>query len=1310
MQSTPINTNAVMIRQPYFNLPQEFVLYNALSGDGSNNLAHFEAGSIGWATLSALSAFAINVSSAGNGLNRNLYLITSPTSTIYLSANSVQASGDVYAVKYHGDGSLLTGISGGSVGALSAQVNATTTFLTAYSGNWQNTYTTVCAYSASWGTGGGGGSNVSGISGNWQNTYTTVSANSANWNTAYTLATGLTSLSSNWQNTYTTVQTNSGIWSTGGGSGTSSPYSNGTGCSSIQPVSGTNRSSGTYSVVGGGCGNNALSGFDAISSGTCNYACGMNSFIGGGGDNVTKGLASNVAGGFANQALSAYSNVAGGWANTASGYGSHVGGGIGNVVSGNSSSINGGYNNTASGCYSTITGGCFNALTGSYVSILGGTSHLILSAIGTTIVGGYNHTLSAGSNYSVIAGGRTNSASACYGAILGGHFNVACSIYGSIGGGEYNTTAGCFSTVMAGRCNSALSAYSTVIGGCCNFANNCVTTVAGGRLNNVIGFGGFIGGGSYNTSTGSHAVIAGGCCNTATGNNTFIAGGCNNDTKGKINTFILGSNLSATATDYTYVNNLTSQGLINGLTLDTGLVQAPSGPLKLRAASDSLGAVNLQIANITGINGLIVTNESLGLSEIAVKANTAQQMNFRMEGRSAYIQAGNAQELQIIDNTSSGVQIATFGQNVATIGNANTNMHVGIGKSPSTSYSVDAAGSINASAFYGDGSHLTGINSGLTFISATSSIQPNFNSSTTSSACYSNVLGGFKNTLNTTACFSHIGGGACHTNSAYCSFIGGGCKNTLNVSASGSVIVGGGSNTSSGGYNFIGGGRNNQTTCYASVIVGGNKNCTFGAGAIIVGGCSNCNDGTDSFIAGGCYNSASGFKNVFILGTTLSASVADYTYVQNLSAPGKICAGFLYGNGSTITGLQGVASGQTYKYGNTLVGTIIPISGANVATAGCFTNIGGGCNNINSGCFSTIDNGRYNTNSGFYSFIAGGSGNNNSFTNTFLLGSNLSASQNNYTYTNNLSVQGTASIGTPTLASTLNNSILTVIGAASGSTFNQIQNTYASVSASTDLSFYNDSGTTYLDIGINSTKYNGSLYGPTFNIVGPGDSYLYPTSGNLAIGTANNGTGDLVLFTGGTTTSSERMRVTNSGNVGIGTSTPNTNLTVAGSISATGQVTAVGNSYIATGPNTLLTGGLKNVFATVNPILLPSNYYLYEGYVYFNTAITLTFAYALSANGTFTQIDTNHYLDNSATGSVDYGIDQVTSSNILTYTGATNLLTLAASPYRLKVEALIQNGTATTIAFCLSSNKSSGSITMQRRAWRLTQFGQNGLF
>ena len=782
MQSTPINTNAVMIRQPYFNLPQEFVLYNALSGDGSNNLAHFEAGSIGWATLSALSAFAINVSSAGNGLNRNLYLITSPTSTIYLSANSVQASGDVYAVKYHGDGSLLTGISGGSVGALSAQVNATTTFLTAYSGNWQNTYTTVCAYSASWGTGGGGGSNVSGISGNWQNTYTTVSANSANWNTAYTLATGLTSLSSNWQSTYTTVSSNSANWNTAYtlvqgnsaswnnalsaytfiadgstsifklsstapftnaagyivamngaiqtpntdftitysgtnylnlnftprlgalitvqvlgnvGIGTSSPYSNGTGCSSIQPVSGTNRSSGTYSVVGGGCGNNALSGFDAISSGTCNYACGMNSFIGGGGDNVTKGLASNVAGGFANQALSAYSNVAGGWANTASGYGSHVGGGIGNVVSGNSSSINGGYNNT---------------------------------------------------------------------------------------------------------------------------------------------------------------------------------------------------------------------------------------------------------------------------------------------------------------------------------------------------------------------------------------------------------------------------------------------------------------------------------------------------------------------------------------------------------------------------------------------------------------------------------------NSGFYSFIAGGSGNNNSFTNTFLLGSNLSASQNNYTYTNNLSVQGTASIGTPTLASTLNNSILTVIGAASGSTFNQIQNTYASVSASTDLSFYNDSGTTYLDIGINSTKYNGSLYGPTFNIVGPGDSYLYPTSGNLAIGTANNGTGDLVLFTGGTTTSSERMRVTNSGNVGIGTSTPNTNLTVAGSISATGQVTAVGNSYIVTGSNTLLTGGLKNVFATVNPILLPSNYYLYEGYVYFNTAITLTFAYALSANGTFTQIDTNHYLDNSATGAVDYGIDQVTSSNILTYTGATNLLTLAASPYRLKVEALIQNGTATTIAFCLSSNKSSSSITMQRRAWRLTQFGQNGLF
>jgi len=49
------------------------------------------------------------------------------------------------------------------------------------SGNWDSTYTTVSANSASWVGGGGGGSDVSALSGNWESTYTTVQTESAGW-------------------------------------------------------------------------------------------------------------------------------------------------------------------------------------------------------------------------------------------------------------------------------------------------------------------------------------------------------------------------------------------------------------------------------------------------------------------------------------------------------------------------------------------------------------------------------------------------------------------------------------------------------------------------------------------------------------------------------------------------------------------------------------------------------------------------------------------------------------------------------------------------------------------------------------------------------------------------------------------------------------------------------------------------------------------------------------------------------------------------------------------------------------------------
>lgn len=99
----------------------------------------------------------------------------------------------------------------------------------ALTGNWQSTYTTVQANSATWGTGGGGSgidTGVRALTGNWQNTYTqfsiqsadntsvysTVQANSAQWAVDSTIDSGVRALTGNWEVTYTIVQSSSAVW------------------------------------------------------------------------------------------------------------------------------------------------------------------------------------------------------------------------------------------------------------------------------------------------------------------------------------------------------------------------------------------------------------------------------------------------------------------------------------------------------------------------------------------------------------------------------------------------------------------------------------------------------------------------------------------------------------------------------------------------------------------------------------------------------------------------------------------------------------------------------------------------------------------------------------------------------------------------------------------------------------------------------------------------------------------------------------------------------------------------------------------
>lgn len=94
----------------------------------------------------------------------------------------------------------------------------------------------------------------------------------------------------------------------------------------------------------------------------------------------------------------------------------------------------------------------------------------------------------------------------------------------------------------------------------------------------------------------------------------------------------------------------------------------------------------------------------------------------------------------------------------------------------------------------------------------------------------------------------------------------------------------------------------------------------------------------------------------------------------------------------------------------------------------------------------------------------------------------------------------------------------------------------------------------YIDMGINSTTYNGGLVG------GPSDGYIYLTSsvGELHVGNASPiSTGNVRLFAGGPSSdNTTKVFISASGNVGIGTTTNLRNtLSVNGSISASAGIT-----------------------------------------------------------------------------------------------------------------------------------------------------------
>jgi hypothetical protein len=995
------------------------------------------------------------------------------------------------------------------------------TSLTANSGNWQNTYTTVFNTSAYWTTGVASLSTLlQSNSANWENTYITVSGSGPNWDYAYNSVAPLCAVS---MSVYTTVSGLSSTWN----------------------------QSGNVNVIVGGASANWNANYSTVNS----LSDGWGSYIGPGGQTV-RGVYTTVNT-FSVLPISGCHQYGGNW----------------NVQSGGNSNTNSGcYNFIGGGLFNYISGGCYNSIDTGGLNHVNGTPAALIT--NTTFInngaggGGLRTRVLAGTQYDTIIYD-----------LHGNNFINNFSIGDTVGIAYSTTTAlTAASNITATGANSAvcLVGYTvTALGGAADGAPACMT-ISKGTLGTNLGtctptglsactlyiynqtrnrtcIGNTIGGGLLNTSSGNYGTVAGGRCNYSGpggaiggGLYNFVAdcshiGGGYGNYVGTIGS-IIGGGLANHTGGYpsTCASSISSNGTCSRVTFNTTVTGyfSQNNPISIWSPvfpNDQFRQSNI-IATYPGSNGV-------GLSALLVYGD------FNSSGAWVWDKCINNSGSY---NTIGGGVLNQAGGNYSTvaggiINTANNCSFVGGGVINTANNCSFVGGGCGNNAL--SGSTIGGgcCNNAFGCYSVVAGGQTNC-----ATKPYTAVVGGNANCA--TADYATVVGGATNCASGTAAFIGTGNRNSADSgygavvngncnSASGgySTIVGGFCNRASAG-SFIGAGFNNTAnTCSVvvggsannangySVIAGGYGNCVLGCCSIVVGGFCNCADSNASAVVGGQRNYA--FNAYSFVGGGLTNAAAGYSFVgggcfnRALQTQAVIGGGL----GNYANGYASIIGGGWLNYTGGSYSTVA--GGLSGCATGYAAFVGGGSCNTASGCYATIAGGFCNTVSSPRSFVAGGSANDTKgFADTFILGTGLSATAANYTYVNNLSTSGFV-----------------------------------------------------------TAQLFGAIPGPTSGFLiydrngGP--------SGNASVWYKNNAVTSLYDNAAGAPNSGNLLSIVSSGNVGIGTLTPNARLTVTGSISATGtlsvntlitQLTALSSIYIGTSPSQTLSGTDMSVFPVLN--------------------------------------------------------------------------------------------------------------------------------
>jgi hypothetical protein len=187
--------------------------------------------------------------------------------------------------------------------------------------------------------------------------------------------------------------------------------------------------------------------------------------------NSVNSFASVILLGTKNKIFGDYDAIVGGTTNVISGDATNpsdfnfIGAGSGNDITGSSyASTIGGYNNDIfSSDYSILGGGYQNLIQDCTAGFIGGGFDNTISAHQSVIAGGVIN-LITGDGYSFIGGGEGNEIYSIFGSILGGENNIVSGNSSSVLGGESNRIYGSYSFIAGGKSSKVSGDYANAIG------------------------------------------------------------------------------------------------------------------------------------------------------------------------------------------------------------------------------------------------------------------------------------------------------------------------------------------------------------------------------------------------------------------------------------------------------------------------------------------------------------------------------------------------------------------------------------------------------------------------------------------------------------------------------------------------------------------------------------------------------------------------------------------------------------------------------------------------------------------------------